>query len=75
MRESISKSGQGRYKTLEQISKIKPDSECVQLEIPIKVLQRLMAGRSLLPEDMHCLNRDSQQRVKRLLMDYMMGKS
>jgi len=46
----------------------------VQLEIPINTLRRLMAGQRLLIEDMHCLNNDSQQRVRQLLMDQMMGR-
>ncbi|MCP3907687.1 MAG: hypothetical protein GY712_06690 [Oceanicoccus sp.] len=54
---------------------LEPASEKVQLEIPVKTLRRLMAGKPLLAEDLHCLNQGSQQRVRRLLMDYMMGKS
>ena len=47
----------------------------VQLEIPINALRRLMAGQRLRVEDMHCLNHHSHQRVRRLLLDYMMARN
>ena len=72
MREHHSKSNKRYY--IEPSGERPSANDRVQLEIPIDTLRRLMAGQRLLVEDMHCLNYDSQQRVRQLLMDYMMGR-
>jgi hypothetical protein len=46
----------------------------VQLEIDTKTLHRLVAGQQLFIEDLHCLNPGSHRRIRRLLMDYLMGR-
>ncbi len=73
MRETVTET-HTRHKT-KPAMELPGNNESVQLEIPVKTLRRLMAGKPLIVADMHCLNQDSQQRVRRLLMDYMMGKS
>ncbi len=72
MRKYVSESSDGDNQL---IVKQQPGNDSVQLEISINSLRRLMAGQQLLVEELHCLNQNSQQRVRRLLMDYMMGKA